>query len=112
MKLITAVIKENKFDDVVRAATGAGARGMTVTTVRGFGQQYGHLSAAPPAGSPPLMLPKLRMDFVVNDEVVDGVVDSIAKSVNTGTIGDGKIWICEVEHALRVRTGQRDRDAL
>lgn len=112
MKLITAVIKGDKFDDVVRAATDAGAHGLTETAVRGFGQQYGHLSAAPPAGSPPLMLPKLRLELVVNDEVVDAVVDAIAKSVNTGTIGDGKIWICDVEHALRVRTGQRDRDAL
>jgi nitrogen regulatory protein PII len=107
-----AVIKGDKFDDVVRAVTGAGARGLTVTAVRGFGQQYGHLTAAPPAGSPPLVLPKLRVELVVNDEVVDAVIDAIAKSVNTGTIGDGKIWTCPVEHALRVRTGQRDRDAL
>lgn len=112
MKLITAVIKGEKFDDVVRAAADAGAHGLTATAVRGFGQQYGHLSEDPPPGSPPLMLPKLRVELVVNDEVVDAVVDAIAKAVNTGTIGDGKIWTCDVERALRVRTGQRDSDAL
>jgi nitrogen regulatory protein P-II 2 len=112
MKLITAVIKGGKFDDVVRAATDAGAHGLTVTAVRGFGQQYGHLSAAPPAGSPALVLPKLRVELAVNDEVADAVLEAIAKSANTGLIGDGKIWICDVERALRVRTGQRDRDAL
>jgi nitrogen regulatory protein PII len=58
------------------------------------------------------MLPKLRVEFVVNDEIADAVVDAIAKSANTGAIGDGKIWICDVEHVLRIRTGQRDRDAL
>jgi nitrogen regulatory protein PII len=112
MKLITAVIKGEKFDDVAQAATNAGAHGLTVTAVRGFGQQYGHLSEAPAPGSPPLMLPKLRVELVVNDEIVDAVVDAVAKTANTGAIGDGKIWICDVEGALRVRTGQRDRNAL
>lgn len=112
MKLITAVIKGGKFDDVVRAATDAGAHGLTTTAVRGFGQQYGHLNPEASAESPALVLPKLRVELVVNDEVVDAVVDAIAKSVNTGMIGDGKIWTCDVEHVLRVRTGQRDRDAL
>lgn len=112
MKVITAVIKGGKFDDLARAATDAGAHGMTVTAVRGFGQQYGYASETASAGSAPLMLSKLRVELVVNDEDVDAVVDAIAKSVNTGMIGDGKIWTCDVEHVLRVRTGQRDRDAL
>lgn len=112
MKLITAVIKGDKYNDVVQAATDAGAPGLTVTAVRGFGQQYGHLTEAASAASPALVLPKLRLELVVNDEVVDAVVDAIAKVANTGAIGDGKIWICDVERVLRVRTGQRDRDAL
>lgn len=112
MKLITAVIRGGKFDDAVQAATDAGACGLTVTAVRGFGRQYGHLSEPAAAGSSALVLPKLRLELVVNDEVVDVVVDAIAKAVNTGSIGDGKIWTCDVERALRIRTGQRDRDAL
>ncbi len=112
MKMITAVVKADKLDDLVQAATDAGAHGLTATAVRGFGQQYGHFSAAAAAGSRTLVLPKLRVDLVVNDEVADAVVDAIAKSVNTGAIGDGKIWICDVEGALRVRTGERDRDAV
>ena len=112
MKLITAVVKPEKLDDVMRAVTGAGAHGLTVTEVRGFGQQYGHQTAVHPAGRGILVLPKLRIDVVAQDEAAGPVADAIAEAVNTGTIGDGKIWICPVESALRVRTGDRDRDAV
>ncbi len=112
MKLITAVVKPDKLDDVMRAVTGAGASGLTVTEVRGFGQQFGHLGPVGLAGTQALVLPKLRIDAVVQDEAAGPVVDAIAKSVNTGTIGDGKIWVCDVESALRVRTGERDQDAV
>jgi nitrogen regulatory protein PII len=112
MKLITAVVQPGKLDEVMRAAAGAGAGGLTVTEVRGFGQQYGHRAAVRPAGQQALVLPKLRIDVVVQDEAVGAVTEAIAKSVNTGTIGDGKIWVCAVESALRVRTGERDRDAV
>ncbi len=137
MKLITAVVKPERLDDVLSAVTGAGARGVTVTEVRGFGQQYGQLAAvrpsgrqvrahpglAPPELAPPelaqptlalptLALAKLRIDVVVRDEVSGRVVEAIAKSVNTGSIGDGKIWVCPVDGALRVRTGEHDDAAV
>ncbi len=112
MKLITAVVKPEKLDDVMRAVTGAGARGLTVTEVRGFGQQYGHQAEVHPADREILVLPKLRIDVVAQDEAAEPLADAIAKSVNTGTIGDGKIWISPVDSVLRVRTGERGRDAV
>jgi nitrogen regulatory protein PII len=113
MKLITAIVKPGKLDDVMRAATEAGATGLTATEVRGFGQQYGHLEpAVRQFEQKALVLPKLRIDIVVNDEVTESVVDAIEKSVNTGSIGDGKIWISDVDRVLRVRTGERDQDAV
>jgi nitrogen regulatory protein PII len=113
MKLITAIVKPGKLDDVMRAATDAGAQGLTATEVRGFGQQYGHMDPdLRRAGQQALVLPKLRIDVVVQDEIAQSVVDAIAKSVSTGTIGDGKIWVAAVDSVLRVRTGERDRDAV
>lgn len=106
MKLITAVVKPERLDDVTRAVTEAGAHGMTVTDVRGFGQQFGQLTAVHPEDRQILMLPKLRVDVVVPDEAAGRVVEAIAKSVNTGSIGDGKIWVSAVESVLRVRTGE------
>jgi nitrogen regulatory protein PII len=113
MKLITAIVKPGKLDDVMRAATDAGASGLTATDVRGFGQQYGHLEpTVRQVEQTALVLPKLRIEIVVNDEIVESVVDAIAKSVSTRTIGDGKIWVSDVDRVLRVRTGERDRDAV
>lgn len=112
VKLITAIVKPDKLDDVMRAVSGAGAHGLTVTEVRGFGQQYGHRAAVRSADREILVLPKLRVDIVVQDQVAGLVADSIAKSVNTGTIGDGKIWICPVDSVLRVRTGERGLNAV
>ena len=114
MKLITAVVRPDKLEDVLRAATGAGARGLTTTEVWGFGQQYGHLGATAraAAGAGAVVLPKLRIEAVVQDEVAESVTEAIAKAVRTGAIGDGKIWVCPVDSALRVRTGDRDRDAV
>ena len=112
MKLITAIVRTGKLDDVTRAVINAGARGMTVTEVRGFGQQYGQVPLAGPAAPAVLLLPKVRLDVVVQDEQAAVVADAIAKSAVAGAIGDGKIWVCPVDGALRVRTGNRDRDAL
>jgi nitrogen regulatory protein P-II 1 len=113
MKLITAIVKPDRLDDVMRAAAEAGARGLTATEVRGFGQQYGHLEpSVRQVEKKVLVLPKLRVDIVVPDEIAESVVGAIAKSVNTGTIGDGKIWVIPVDGALRVRTGERGRDAV
>lgn len=109
MKLITAVVKPDMVDDVVTAATGAGARGMTADAVLGFGQQYGHDG---PAGQPAVMLPKVRVDIVVKDDDAEAVASAIAKCANTGTIGAGKIWVSTVDSAIRVRTGERDDSAL
>ena len=112
MKLITAIVRAGGLDDVTRAVINAGARGMTVTEVRGFGQQYGHVPEAYPAERTTLLLPKLRIDVVVQDQEAAVVADAIAKSVRTGAVGDGKIWICPVDGALRARTGERDHDAV
>ncbi len=111
MKLITAIVKPDRLDDVTLAVTGAGARGMTVTKVRGFGQQYGHQAAVHPADHKVLILPKLRIDVVVPDRDAELVAEAIAKAVRTGSIGDGKIWISQVDSVLRVRTGERDDSA-
>ena len=113
MKLITAVVKSEKLDDVIKAVIDAGPRGMTVTEVRGFGHQFGHVRGVNPANHRKLLLlPKMRVDVVVQDEVAELVSDAIAKSARTGEIGDGKIWECPVDGAIRVRTDERDRDAL
>lgn len=112
MKQITAVVQLDKLDVVARAVEEAGARGLTAVEVRGFGQQYGHTTGTRPADQMALALPKLRIDVVTQDELAGPVADAIAKAVHTGTIGDGKIWVCPVEGVLRVRTGERDRDAV
>jgi nitrogen regulatory protein P-II 1 len=113
MKLITAIVKPDKLHEVMHAVAGAGARGLTATEVRGFGQQYGHREVtAGPADREVLSLPKLRVDVVVQDEIAGSVAAAIAKAVSTGTVGDGKIWVTTVDSVLRIRTGERDRDAV
>jgi nitrogen regulatory protein P-II 1 len=109
MKLITAVVKPDIADDLVIAATDAGARGLTAAEVIGFGQQYGHGSRP---GSRAVLLPKIRVDIVVKDADAETVVNAITKCANTGAIGDGKIWVSTVDTAIRVRTGERDDSAL
>jgi len=110
--LITAVIRPEKLEEVTHAVIDAGARGMTVAEVRGFGQQFGQVAEAYPADPAFLLLRKLRIDVVVREQETGPVADAIAKAARTGTIGDGKIWVCPVEGALRVRTGELDRDAV
>ncbi len=112
MKLITAVVKPEKLDDVIAAVAGNGGRGLTVTEVMGFGQQYGHHPASPSTDLSALVLPKVRIDVLAQDESAAALTDAIAKVVNTGSIGDGKIWVCPVDSALRVRTGERDEAAV
>jgi nitrogen regulatory protein P-II 2 len=113
MKLVTAVVKLDKLDKVLQAASDAGARGLTATEVRGFGRQFGHQAHEQPADNlTVLVLPKLRIDVLTSDELAWPVAEAIAKAVNTGNIGDGKIWISPVEGALRVRTGEHDQAAL
>ncbi len=112
MRLITAIIQPDKLDDVIEAVTGAGARGLTVTEVRGFGQQYGQLTASARARREAVLLAKTRVDVVVSDEQAGAVTAAVAKCAHTGSIGDGKIWVADVDSVVRVRTGERDRDAV
>ena len=112
MKLITAIVKPEVADELVLAVTAAGAQGLTATDVIGFGQQYGHAGPACSAGSSAALLPKVRVDIVIPDELVDAVVSAIAKCANTRSIGDGKIWVSPVDSALRVRTGERDNSSI
>jgi nitrogen regulatory protein PII len=116
MKLITAILRPEKLDDVIDDVIDRG-HGMTVTEVRGFGRQFGHFSAGPvdvglPVSRKPALLPKIRIDVLVLDENADALVEAIAKRACTETIGDGKIWLTPVDGAMRVRTGERDRDAV
>ena len=116
MKLITAILRPEKLGDVIDDVIDKG-HGMTVTEVRGFGRQSGHVSAGPvdvglPASRKPALLPKIRIDVLVLDDNADALVEAIAKRVRTDTIGDGKIWLTPVDGAMRVRTGERDRDAV
>jgi nitrogen regulatory protein PII len=112
MKLITAILKPDIVDDVVLAVTEAGAHGLTATEVIGFGKQFGHGGAVDSTGYPAVLLPKIRVDIAVNDEDAEQVVEAITKCANTGTIGDGKIWLSTLDGAVRVRTGERDDAAL
>ena len=118
MKLITAVIRTEKLDDLIEALIDRGVRGLTVTDVRGFGQQYGRLIGAAarvtarPGEHVAVLLAKVRLDLVVLDDDAETIVDVIAKHAQTETIGDGKIWVTPVDSALRVRTGERDRAAV
>jgi nitrogen regulatory protein PII len=117
MKLITAIVKPDKLDDLIGTIVDSGARGLTVTEVRGFGQQYGQLTTAHAAtGAPPgqqvTLLPKIRLDIVATASHAEELAGAIAKCAGTGTIGDGKIWITPVDGVLRIRSGERDRAAL
>jgi nitrogen regulatory protein P-II 1 len=116
MKLVTAVVRSEKLDDIIDAVIDNGGRGLTATTVRGFGQQFGERAAraaeADPTAPRAVLLTKVRLDVLVLDEDAPAMVDAIAKHARMGIIGDGKIWVSPVDSALRVRTGERDRDAL
>jgi nitrogen regulatory protein P-II 1 len=112
MKLITAIVKPDKLDDVIAAVEENGGRGLTATEVMGFGQQYGHYPAAASSDQSALVLPKVRVDVLVQDEQVETLTTALAKAVSTGSIGDGKIWVSPVDSALRVRTGERDSAAV
>ena len=112
MKLITAIVKPFKLDDVREALSEIGVQGITVTEVKGFGRQKGHTELYRGAEYVVDFLPKTQIDAVVCDALVDTVVDSICKAANTGKIGDGKIFVTDVEHAVRIRTGETGEEAL
>ena len=112
MKLITAIIKPFKSDDVREALSEIGVSGMTLSEVKGFGRQKGHTELYRGAEYVIDFLPKTRLDIAVPDSLVDQAVDTICSAANTGQIGDGKIFITNLEQAIRIRTGETGDDAL
>ena len=112
MKLVTAVVKPFKLDDVKDALKGAGATGVTVTEVRGFGRQGGHTETYRGAEYQIDFVPKAEITVVVEDSAVDAIVDAIVAAANTGKIGDGKIWVTDVDRLVRIRTGEEGSDAV
>jgi nitrogen regulatory protein P-II 2 len=112
MKLVIAVIKPFKLDEVRDALTGLGIHGMTVTEVKGFGRQKGHMEIYRGAEYAINFLPKLRVEVAVSSEQIDRVVAAVAGAAKTGQIGDGKIFVTPIEKAMRIRTGETDNDAL
>jgi nitrogen regulatory protein P-II 1 len=112
MKLITAIVKPFTLDDVKTALQEAGVLGMTVSEIQGYGRQKGHTEVYRGAEYSVDFVPKVRIEVVVDDSIVDKVVDSIVQAARTGKIGDGKVWVSPVETIVRVRTGERGTDAL
>lgn len=122
MKLITAIVRPEKLDEVIEAVLANKGRGLTATEVRGFGRQFGQHAAWAadadlatddlPRYRRPVLLTKMRLDILALDEDVQPMVDAIAKHAQTAVIGDGKIWVSAVDSVLRVRTGEKDRDAV
>ena len=112
MKMITAIIKPSRLDAVLEAVTDAGASGMTVTEVRGYGRQKGKTEIYRGAEYEVKLLPKVKLEIAVSDDIVDKVVDAVAQAANTGKIGDGKVFVTTLEAALRIRTGERDAQAI
>ncbi len=112
MKLVVAVVKPFRLDDVKRALEALGIRGMTITEAQGFGRQRGHSEVYRGAEYVVDFVPKLRLEIAVEDEQLDDVVQAVAGAARTGSIGDGKIWVQPLDVLVRVRTGERGRDAL
>ena len=112
MKLVTAIIKPFKLEDVRDTLTKLGVAGLTVSEVKGFGRQKGHTEIYRGAEYTVNFLPKVKIEIVVPDDRVDKIVEAIAAAAKTGQIGDGKIFVVDVDHALRIRTGETDTDAL
>jgi nitrogen regulatory protein PII len=112
MKLIVAVIKPFKLDDVREALSALGVSGITVTEVKGFGRQKGHTELYRGAEYVVDFLPKIKLEIAIEDERAEAVVETITKTAHTGKIGDGKIFIHALDQAIRIRTGQTGKDAL
>ena len=112
MKLVVAIIKPFKLDEVREALTAIGVHGMTVTEVKGYGRQKGHTEMYRGAEYVVNFLPKLRLEIAISSELVDKAVEVISAGARTGQIGDGKIFVTPMEQAVRIRTGETDADAL
>ncbi len=112
MKLVTAIVKPFVLEDVKNALEQVGVLGMTVSEVQGYGRQKGHTEVYRGAEYSVDFVPKIRVEVVVDDNLVDKVVDTLVDAARTGKIGDGKVWVTPVETVVRVRTGERGADAL
>ena len=112
MKLLTAIVKPFKLDDVRNALSEMGVQGMTVTEVKGFGRQRGHTELYRGAEYVIDFLPKVKIELVLEDELLDNVIEAISKSALTGKIGDGKIFVTPCEKVIRIRTGEVDGEAI
>jgi nitrogen regulatory protein P-II 2 len=112
MKMVTAVIKPFKLDEVREALSAIGVQGITVTEVKGFGRQKGHTELYRGAEYVVDFLPKVKVEAAIRDEMLDQVIEAIEKSANTGKIGDGKIFVFNLEQVVRIRTGETGADAL
>lgn len=112
MKLVTAIIKPFKLDDVRESLSEIGVQGITVTEVKGFGRQKGHTELYRGAEYVVDFLPKVKIDVAIADDQLDHVIEAITKAANTGKIGDGKIFVVNLEQAIRIRTGETGTDAI
>ena len=112
MKLVTAIIKPFKLDDVRESLSEIGVQGITVTEVKGFGRQKGHTELYRGAEYVVDFLPKVKIDVAIADDQLDRVIEAITKAANTGKIRDGKIFVVNLEQAIRIRTGETDTDAI
>jgi nitrogen regulatory protein P-II 2 len=112
MKMIVAVIKPSRLDAVLEAVTEAGASGLTVTEVRGYGRQKGKTEVYRGAEYEVKLLPKVKLEIAVSSDMTDKVVEAISRSANTGKIGDGKVFVMDLETAIRIRTGETDAAAI
>jgi nitrogen regulatory protein P-II 1 len=112
MKSVVAVVKPFKLEDIKNALQDIGVMGMTVTEAQGFGRQHGHTEVYRGAEYEVDFMPKIRVETIVDDSMVERVVDAILESAKTGKIGDGKVWVSPVEEITRVRTGERGPDAV
>jgi nitrogen regulatory protein P-II 1 len=112
MKLVVAIVKPFKLDDVKEAVKSLGVQGLTLTEVQGFGRQGGHTETYRGAEYTIDLVPKVRLEILVEDAMVGDVVDTVISTARTGKIGDGKVWVVPVEDVVRIRTGERGPDAL
>lgn len=112
MKLVTAIIKPFKLDDVRETLSEVGVQGITVTEVKGFGRQKGHTELYRGAEYVVDFLPKVKLEIAVSDDQVDNVIEAVTKAANTGKIGDGKIFVSDLEQIIRIRTGETGEDAV
>ncbi len=112
MKLITAIVKPHRVGDIKASLQAAGVRGMTVSEVSGFGRQKGHTEVYRGAEYTVDLIPKVRVEVLVEDAELESILDTIVKSAGTGAIGDGKVWVTPIDTVVRVRTNERGSDAL